>query len=193
CLEKDRNRRYESANALAADVQRYLADEPVQACPPSAWYRFRKLARRNKAALLTAAVVAAALVAGTVVSTWQAVRATRAEGLAQTRLDAETAARRQAVANLRKARDAVDQMLTKVSEIDLARVPQMEPVRRALLEKALRFYQGFLQEHNADPAIRLETAEAYRRMGDIYSQLGQLPQAEQAFGEALGLLQKLAA
>ena len=52
-LEKDRNRRYETASALAADVQRYLADEPVQACPPSARYRFRKFARRNKRAWLT--------------------------------------------------------------------------------------------------------------------------------------------
>jgi serine/threonine protein kinase len=51
CLEKDRNRRYETASALAADVQRYLKDEPVQACAPSALYRFRKFARRNKAAL----------------------------------------------------------------------------------------------------------------------------------------------
>ena len=48
CLEKDRNRRYETASALTADVQRYLADEPVLACPPSAWYRFGKFARRNK-------------------------------------------------------------------------------------------------------------------------------------------------
>jgi eukaryotic-like serine/threonine-protein kinase len=60
-LEKERNRRYESASAFAADVQRYLNDEPVLACPPSAWYRFRKFARRNRRAVATAA--AAALVA----------------------------------------------------------------------------------------------------------------------------------
>ena len=48
-LEKDRNRRYETANGFALDVQRYLRDEPVQACPPSAGYRFRKFLRRNKA------------------------------------------------------------------------------------------------------------------------------------------------
>jgi len=47
-LDKDRNRRYETASSFAADVQRYLHDEPVQACPPSALYRFRKFARRNK-------------------------------------------------------------------------------------------------------------------------------------------------
>src|SRR5262249_25242480 len=56
CLEKDRNRRYETANGLARDVERYLHDEPVQACPPSAWYRFRKFARRNRVALAMASV-----------------------------------------------------------------------------------------------------------------------------------------
>jgi WD40 repeat protein/serine/threonine protein kinase len=57
-LEKDRNRRYDMVSSFAADVQRYLEDEPVQACPPSAIYRFRKFARRNKMALVTAAAVA---------------------------------------------------------------------------------------------------------------------------------------
>src|SRR5205823_2019312 len=56
-LEKDRNRRYESASAFAADVQRYLADEPVQACPPSAGYRLRKFVRRNQRALATLALL----------------------------------------------------------------------------------------------------------------------------------------
>src|SRR5438876_5348528 len=60
-LEKDRNRRYETAKDFAADVQRYLGDEPVQACPPSAMNRFRKFARRNKAVLATATAVAAAV------------------------------------------------------------------------------------------------------------------------------------
>jgi serine/threonine protein kinase/Flp pilus assembly protein TadD len=56
-LEKDRNRRYETTNGLARDIERYLRDEPVQACPPSAVYRFRKMARRNKRALVTVAVL----------------------------------------------------------------------------------------------------------------------------------------
>jgi serine/threonine protein kinase/Flp pilus assembly protein TadD len=56
-LEKDRGRRYESANGLAQDVERYLADEPVLACPPSAWYRCRKFARRNKAPLAVAGLI----------------------------------------------------------------------------------------------------------------------------------------
>jgi tetratricopeptide (TPR) repeat protein/tRNA A-37 threonylcarbamoyl transferase component Bud32 len=62
-LEKDRNRRYETANAFVLDVQRYLHDEPVLACPPSARYRFRKFARRNRGRLAAAAVLGLALMA----------------------------------------------------------------------------------------------------------------------------------
>src|SRR5439155_20358333 len=90
-LEEDRNRRYETANGFAADVQRYLNDEPVQACPPSAWYRFRKFARRNKGILATVGTIALALVVGTAISMWQAIRATHAEGLAQERLETANA------------------------------------------------------------------------------------------------------
>ncbi len=61
-LDKDRTRRFETVNALAADVRRFLHDEPVTACPPSAWYLFRKFARRRRAPLTMAAVITAALV-----------------------------------------------------------------------------------------------------------------------------------
>src|SRR5205807_6474009 len=63
-LEKDRSRRYETANGFAMDVQRYLADEPVLAGPPSAWYRLRKFARRNRARLALAAALGLLLAAG---------------------------------------------------------------------------------------------------------------------------------
>src|SRR5207253_6712531 len=66
CLEKDRNRRYETANGFAEDLQRYLADEPVEACPPSAGYRFKKFARRNKKTLAMIAVVAVVMLAGSI-------------------------------------------------------------------------------------------------------------------------------
>jgi serine/threonine protein kinase len=68
-LEKDRTRRYDTASAFAADIQRYLRDEAIEACPPSALYRFRKFARRNKAAMTTAVVVAVTLVVATCVTT----------------------------------------------------------------------------------------------------------------------------
>ena len=102
-LEKDRARRYESASAFAHDIDRYLNNEPVEAAAPSSVYRLRKYVRRNKGPVTTAALIALALVAGTGVSTWQAVRATRAEQLAQDRLG-EVQAQRDA--KEKEARDA---------------------------------------------------------------------------------------
>jgi serine/threonine protein kinase/Flp pilus assembly protein TadD len=72
-LEKDRNRRYESANSFAADVQRYLADEPVLACPPSGWYRLRKLARRNRRLLVAVAAIGLAVVVAVGTIGWTVV------------------------------------------------------------------------------------------------------------------------
>jgi serine/threonine protein kinase/Tfp pilus assembly protein PilF len=81
-LDKDRNRRYESASAFAADVERYLNNDAVQACPPSAWYRLRKFTRRNKAPVLTATLVILALMAGIVGTTIGIVQANAAEAKA---------------------------------------------------------------------------------------------------------------
>jgi hypothetical protein len=79
CLEKDRTRRYETANGLAMDIHRHLANEPVTACPPSAAYRFRKLVHRNKLAVASVVAVAAALVLGLGVSTWLWLQARASE------------------------------------------------------------------------------------------------------------------
>jgi serine/threonine protein kinase/pimeloyl-ACP methyl ester carboxylesterase len=91
-LEKERGRRYDSANDLGLDVQRHLRDEPVLACPPSVAYRFRKSARRNKTALTAAALLATALLGGAGASTWQAWRATKAEIAARADRDRALAA-----------------------------------------------------------------------------------------------------
>jgi serine/threonine protein kinase/WD40 repeat protein len=89
CLEKDRARRYETANGLANDIGRYLRNEPVQARPPSAGYRLRKLAQRHKVMLVTIGIVASSLLAGTIVSVTQWIRATHARELAQSLLATE--------------------------------------------------------------------------------------------------------
>jgi WD40 repeat protein/tRNA A-37 threonylcarbamoyl transferase component Bud32 len=78
-LEKDRHRRYATADGFAADVQRYLAGEQVQAVPPSVAYRLRKFARKNRAMLTAAAAFALLLIASAAVSGWLAVKARRAE------------------------------------------------------------------------------------------------------------------
>jgi eukaryotic-like serine/threonine-protein kinase len=184
-LEKDRDRRYETASGLARDVERFLQDQPVQACPPSARYRFRKFVRRNKRALLTLGLVAAALVGGTVASAWQAIRAVRARALAQERLAA-------AESNLLLARQAVDEMYTEVAD-DLTGRPHMQPFQRHILEKALRFYQEFSRRQSGDPAIRRETASALLRVGQIQWSLGRRRPAKEACEGATAALEALAA
>jgi tetratricopeptide (TPR) repeat protein len=82
-LEKDRSRRYETANGLAKDIERHLASEPVQARPPGAGYRFSRLIKRNKVAFIAGASIAAALLAGSAISLWQAVRARQEADRAQ--------------------------------------------------------------------------------------------------------------
>jgi serine/threonine protein kinase/tetratricopeptide (TPR) repeat protein len=86
-LEKDRTRRYETANGLAADIGRYLNDEPVSAGPPSGSYRLKKFVRRNRAGVVAASVVAAALVLGVVGTTWGLLWALKEKSLADARAD----------------------------------------------------------------------------------------------------------
>jgi WD40 repeat protein/serine/threonine protein kinase len=92
-LEKDRNLRYETANGLAADVQRYLNDEPVQACPPSVSYRLQKFARRNRGAVTAGLALAALLVLGTMGTSIGLAWALRAERTASKAAGAEILAK----------------------------------------------------------------------------------------------------
>src|SRR5438874_1671891 len=103
CLEKDRTRRYETASALAMDLQRHLNDEPVVACPPSRSYRFQKMVRRNKLAFAAASAVAAALVLGLGVSTWMFVKEKQARQRAVVAEQEQSRLRLQAEANEKKA------------------------------------------------------------------------------------------
>jgi WD40 repeat protein/serine/threonine protein kinase len=106
CLEKDRTRRYETANGLAADLKRHLNNEPVVARPPSTAYRLQKAWRRHKLVFTAAAVMAAALVVGTTVSSWQAIEASRARNAEKTQRLAAQKERDQARAERHKARAA---------------------------------------------------------------------------------------
>ncbi len=109
-LEKDRSRRYETANGLAADVQRYLAGEPVQAAPPGATYRLRKLARKHRGPLVAAAVVLLALVGGLVGTAWQARQAELAREAEAKRAEGEKQARQEAVEAADRLREARDEL-----------------------------------------------------------------------------------
>jgi serine/threonine protein kinase/tetratricopeptide (TPR) repeat protein len=186
CLEKDRNRRYESASALAVDVRRYLSDEPVLACPPSPVYRFRKFARRNKPALAAATVVGLLLVcgvAGLAVSNF--LIAQKEQEAVRQREDAR--------AQRRLARRAVDKMFTQVAEKWLAKRAGLEPLQREFLEDALAFYQDFAKEQSTDPDARLDIALAHNRVARIQGALGDSAQAAAAFDQGIAVLEGLVA
>jgi WD40 repeat protein len=150
CLEKDRNRRYETANGLARDIQRYLHNDPVDARPPSAGYRVRKFLRRNKGPALAAGAMAVLLVLGSAVSTWQAVRATKAEGVAEVR-------REEAVQAEQQARDERD-----TAEKERRRAETNEAKAQHSLYIANMNRVRFEMEHN--------NVEPARKLLDLYRQ-----------------------
>jgi serine/threonine-protein kinase len=200
-LEKDRDRRYESASALASDIEHYLRDEPVQACPPSMWYRFRKFSKRNKRTLAAATVLAMSLLVavGAVAGTlgWVAHdRATR-----------ELIAEREATSALAEARQWEDEekwpaalSAVKRAQGVLAGEPEGELVERAAsmrsdIEMVLRL-EGImldLQNKPSDPIAfdftkpDLEYAKAFREYGIDVETLGIADAAERVRRRAICL------
>jgi tetratricopeptide (TPR) repeat protein len=119
-LEKDRGRRYDTANGFASDLQRYLCGEAVTAVPPSMGYRFRKFVRKHGVVLGTATAFALVLIGATAVSTWQAIRATQAERTARdAQADAEQAATEASKARVAE-RQAQEAAMTHVLRLNVS-------------------------------------------------------------------------
>jgi WD40 repeat protein/serine/threonine protein kinase len=106
CLEKDRTRRYETANGLALDVQHFLKHEPVTAAAPSAGYRMRKFVQRNRAPVITAGTIAVLLITGITASIWLALVANHAKNWANIARDNEANANRQLKQQVSEAEEA---------------------------------------------------------------------------------------
>jgi tetratricopeptide (TPR) repeat protein len=191
CLEKDRARRYETANGLAHDIERYLHDEAVQACPPSAWYRFRKFARRNKVPLAMASLVGAALVLAVAILAISNVRIEREKEQKDAAFKQAKANEERAQGNLRLALTALDRIYLQVAEERLPRDPARKAEDTELLKKALEFYQQFAQQNSGDPAVRREVTRALRRVGDIQRFVGENPAAEESYRLAVARAKEL--
>ena len=205
-LEKDKGRRYSSAAALAADIRRYLADEPIMARPASTSYQLRKFARRHKALVIATAAVLAVLVAGVIVSTREAVRARRAEQTAQAVNDflqndllAQASVATQASPNTKpdpdlKVRTALDRAAAKIGD-RFAKQPLVEASIRETIahtyrdlglymegqrqvERALELRRRFQGELNSD------TLAAMSELAAFYTQRAKFTDAE-------GLLRKI--
>jgi serine/threonine protein kinase len=199
-LEKDRNRRYETAKDFAADVQRYLADEPVQACPPSAWYRFRKFARRHKGPVLAASLVVLALVAGVIGTTWGLIREEQqrllVEGqrneLAERNQALQTAHERERLLNER-ARQAIETVTSETAIDQLTREKELRPEQKDFLDKMIQYYAESILEGAVTEQERSRQARAYFRMGRLNQILGRSQDGENAYRRAVALGQQLAA
>jgi serine/threonine protein kinase/tetratricopeptide (TPR) repeat protein len=196
CLEKDRTRRYETASALARDLERYLRDEPVEASPPGAGYRLRKFARRHRKGLATAAAFVVLLLGGVAVSAWQAVRATDAQRQALAERDAAEEARRQAVAEKQRADDeaaiarAVESFLQQdlLGQADIGNQVGGElnrniTVRELLDRAALGIEARFQGQKETEAAIR-------RTLGRAYRALAEYPEAQKHLERSLALRQQ---
>jgi serine/threonine protein kinase/WD40 repeat protein len=147
-LDKDRSRRYETANGFAMDVQRYLADEPVQACPPTVGYRLRKLVRRHKGPAVAVSLVLLALVAGIIGTTWGLVRAEKARSELQEQQSRTRAAERD---------EALQLALSRWNEARLSRQARRPGQRYRSLEalaEAVRLLRSLDQLEANRPQLR---------------------------------------
>ncbi|MGO9111924.1 MAG: serine/threonine protein kinase [Thermoguttaceae bacterium] len=197
-LEKDRNRRYETANGLAMDVQRYLSDEPVLACPPSAMYRFRKFTRRNKRALASAALLGVMLLLGVVlllVNNIQIKHEQERTGAQKSRAETALGEAKEnlelADENLGLALEALDEVYMKEIEKRVLLKGELTSADREFLQKGLQFYEQFGKRNSAHVGLQGATAKANRRAGYLQLELGQWQEAGVHFRKAIPLLEKL--
>jgi eukaryotic-like serine/threonine-protein kinase len=179
CLDKDRARRYETANGLAMDLERYLGSKPVVARPPSATYRLRKMVQRNKLAFAATSAVALALILGVTASVWQAMRAMKSERLAthqrvraeqeaqraDLNAEAEKEQREKAEAEAQKARDVLEfiqRMFGRVGDIyaDKVTVVQMLDWNSADVKKK------FKDQPDVSASVQYSLGYCYSRLGN---------------------------
>jgi tetratricopeptide (TPR) repeat protein len=182
-LEKDRNRRYETATGLAWDVQRYLEDEPVQACPPSAGYRLRKFVRRHRGPVLASAVVLLALVGGMVGTTWGLVRAEQAWQAEANRAEAE----RQAKETTQAVLDFVENRVFKAARQEVRGGLGREVTLRRAVEAALPFVEkGFPQQPLIEARLRRTLGVSFGDLGEAQIAAEQFQRARTLYSQHLG-------
>jgi len=197
CLEKDRARRYGTAHDLAADITRYLRHEPIEARPPGAGYRVRKFIVRHRYACAAIAAVASVLIAGSVVSTWQAIRARRAERQAIAQRDLATAANQAAAL----ARDDAQRRQEQAEDLlafmlgnfrtELKKIGQLK-LLDAIGDKATEYFAALNPRDLSDTALARQ-AKALTQIGENRMDEANYQDAEQSFTAAYTRAAALAA
>jgi len=180
-IEKDRTRRYETANSFGRDIERYLNGDAVEAARPSAAYRFKKFAAKNRTLLTTAAALAAVLVAGAAISTWQAIRASRAERAAKLERDrADTEAATAKAVNDFLQNGLLSQASSRLQTSSDAPPDPDVKVRTLLDRAAATIGEKFKDRPLVEAGIR-------STIGITYRDLELIPQAEEQLQKAYDL------
>ena len=183
-LEKDRNRRYETTNSFAQDLQRYLADEPVQACPPSAIYCLKKFVRRNKGPVLATCLVVLALVGGIVGTTLGLVRAGQ-------RADGERRARQEAQARDAETRAVLDfvehRILSAARPTGVYGGLAYDVSMRQAIDAALPYVEtGFKDQPLIEARLRMSLGWSYFFLSEPNVSVDQFLAARQSYTRLLG-------
>ncbi len=199
CLEKENARRYETANQLGQELQRFLADEPVQARPPSATYRAKKFLRRNKGLVIAAALVFLTLVVGVIgtgIGLVQAEQARKAEAkqgeLTAAALVKSEENRMLADQGYAAAHGSINDFLSDVGRTHVQSLPGMRSFRKDLAEQAVRKLRVLSAGRPDDDSLRVELARAHLHLGVLAGRLGNIEEAEQAFRAAETIQEPLA-
>jgi eukaryotic-like serine/threonine-protein kinase len=183
CLEKDRARRYETANGLARDVERYLADESVEACPPSAGYRLRKFVRRYRRPVLVASIISLLLVGGIAGTTWGLIRANRARIAEAERAVGERKANEKAQKRLQQIESGSEILASVFGDLDpRAEEKEGRPLRAILGDKLDRAAADLDEDTVGDALV---VANLQDRLGRTYRALGHATKAKALFTKAL--------
>jgi len=190
-VAKDRTLRYETANSLARDIERYLNDEPVEARPPSAVYRLMKFVRRNRGIVGSTVALFLLLIAAIVGTSWGLVRADRARREADEAREAETLQRQEAQAREAETRSVLDFVEKKVFA---AAQPEgregglgPEVTLRKAIEAALPFVEkGFVEQPLTEARLRMSLGRSFFYLGDLKTAADQWGKARQIYTSELG-------
>jgi tetratricopeptide (TPR) repeat protein len=187
-MAKDPNSRYQTAQALADDLRRFMEHRPILAKPPNIWERGVKWARRHRMLVRAAAAVLALSFVGLAVATvliWREMAKTED---ARARMERQW---RRADANYFIACDSIFSIVSKLQESRWSQIQELDELRTALADQALLSLQCFLHDDFTDPAARLETGRAYRLGAALWEMQGKRDTARNALFTAASHFEEL--